>query len=255
MNGLINVFKPISYTPLQIVHALRKNLAVEKNVKIGYAGRLDPLASGVLLLMVGDECKNRDSIQGLTKSYQFSILFGIRTDSLDPLGKIVRENFDYSIDSQELDKVLYQFTGNIELKYPLYSSFAIDGVPMHKLARAGVLQTEDRPSKIVEIKSIKLLDLKLISISILSKKFIEEIKNVNGHFDQKNVITWWKSYSNNNQEVQVATIEVEASSGTYVRSLAELIGDMLKIPTIAYDIERHKVGNFNINNSLKVFNT
>ncbi len=252
MNGLLNVYKPRSLTPLQTIHSLRKFLAIDESVKIGYAGRLDPLASGVLLLMIGDECKNRESFQGLTKSYQFNILFGIRTDSLDPLGRIVREDLAYNIDLKEINRVLSQVKGNIELKYPLYSSYAIDGVPMHKLARAGVLKSKDRPLKIVEIKRITLLDLKRISISLLSTKFIEEIKKVNGHFDQKNVITTWKSYSKIKAEVKVATIEVEASSGTYVRSLAELVGDMLKIPTIAYDIERLKVGNFNINNSLKV---
>lgn len=252
MNGLLNVYKPRSLTPLQTIHSLRKYLAIDESVKIGYAGRLDPLASGVLLLMIGDECKRRDLFQEMAKQYRFNILFGLRTDSLDPLGNIIKKVRNYDLVSDELEEVLSQLQGNIELKYPLYSSYAIDGVPMHKLARAGLLKPTERPSKIVDIKSIELLDLKFISLTELARKFINEIDQVEGHFEQEEVIKSWKAYSKCNNEVQVATIEVEASSGTYVRSLAEMIGDMLKIPTLAYDIERLSVGNFSISNSLKV---
>ena len=57
-------------------------------VKIGYAGRLDPLASGVLLAMIGDTCRERDRFQALEKSYKFCVLLGVHTDSLDPLGVV-----------------------------------------------------------------------------------------------------------------------------------------------------------------------
>src|SRR4051812_2270372 len=88
MNRVINVYKPIGFTPLQVIEKLREKFPEYKNVKIGYAGRLDPLAHGVLLLMIGDATKEREKYLGLDKSYEFEAVLGVSTDSYDVLGLV-----------------------------------------------------------------------------------------------------------------------------------------------------------------------
>ena len=252
MNGILNVYKPPCVTPYQSIKYLRSRLHILTETKIGYAGRLDPLASGVLLLMLGEECKKRDIYQNHDKKYRFDLTFGIRTDSLDPLGIVQADTVFSEIDKDRMRIVLKKFIGEINQKYPLYSSYAINGVPMFKLAREGAITDADRPIKSVNIKALSLIDLQRKSLKDYADGVIERVNRIEGHFRQTAVIDSWKRIKESNQIVQIATIEADVSTGTYIRSLAEDISKELNTFGIADNIIRTSVGKYTLDESLRL---
>ncbi len=86
MQQLINVYKPLGMTPLEVIRKLKQTNSYLTEAKISYAGRLDPLAHGVLLLLVGENTKEKDRYLALPKTYEFEIIFGLQTDTYDLLG-------------------------------------------------------------------------------------------------------------------------------------------------------------------------
>lgn len=88
MNRVLTLYKPVGATPLDVLYELQERNPGYKDVRLAYAGRLDPMAEGLLLVLVGDECKRRDHYQKLDKIYEFEVLFGVSTDTYDILGKI-----------------------------------------------------------------------------------------------------------------------------------------------------------------------
>src|SRR4051812_15345092 len=99
MQAIILLNKPLSFTPLQATLKFKQAFPEYADQKIAYAGRLDPMAEGLLLLLIGNETKKRKDYEALSKTYEFSILLGISTDTYDLLGKIKETNFDFQLDS------------------------------------------------------------------------------------------------------------------------------------------------------------
>lgn len=251
MNQIIDltvpVYKPISVTPFQMVQKFKEEFPQYSNTKIGYAGRLDPLAHGVLLLMVGEACKRRDQYQLLPKTYIFKVMFGVNSDTYDPLG-ILTLNNSITIDRTELENNLDSFRGKFEQEYPPFSSFHIDGVPMYKLSKEGKLNIDQLPTKSVEITEIELLEIKSLPIEDLSRSAIERIKRVEGHFRQDEAVNCWEKLLTNRsgEQFTIATISVSASSGTYVRSISHKLGLNFNTGAIAFEIFRSEVGSYMI---------
>src|SRR5438045_1977436 len=115
---VIVVYKPQGVTPYQLIEKLKKQNSDYEGIKIGFAGRLDPLAHGVMVLLVGEENKNRAKYLGLEKEYEFSVLFGVETDTYDYLGLLVSE--EYSAPPSDLENKIKDFikshTGKLKLK-------------------------------------------------------------------------------------------------------------------------------------------
>ena len=88
------IYKPIGQTPLEAIELLRKSDPSLADVRMAYAGRLDPMADGLLVVLVGDECKNRTKYELLDKTYNFTMLLGLSTDTYDILGRITSNQLD-----------------------------------------------------------------------------------------------------------------------------------------------------------------
>ncbi len=119
--SVLNVFKPVGLTPLQTLNLLNLKYPELVDKKLSYAGRLDPLASGVMLVLVGEETKNKDQYLGLEKVYEFVILFGFSTDTGDVMG-LIKEASDKSVELKNIDGVLKKHLGEFDQVYPKYSS-------------------------------------------------------------------------------------------------------------------------------------
>lgn len=253
MNGLINVYKKRCDTPYQTVKKVRNMLGFDDSVKIGYAGRLDPLASGVLLLMIGDECKNRDVHQNHSKTYTFDLVVGISTDSLDPLGIITEiDQSSLNINESQIIKLLNTFVGSQSQKYPSFSSKTINGISMYKLAKKNKLKENEIPSKLINIHKISLNSMRSEKFQEYTDQIIDDIKRIKGYFRQNEVINSWKIL-NFNENVKIINITVEVSSGTYIRVLAEEIAKKLDTIGIADNIIRTRVGDYFISNSINPY--
>ena len=254
MDKILNIYKPIGQTPFQLIETLRKIKPEYATVKIGYAGRLDPLAHGVLLLTVGEANFKRESFLHLDKTYRIKVLLGVETDSYDPLGLITSTgNTDKPTNLEtKLAKFMAENTGRFDQPYPAFSSKPVNGIPLYKLAKKG-LKGHEIPIKSVEIFSIKLLGINQKSVFELKKNIIKNIRLVKGHFRQNKTIKLWQDYFAQLKAAELTEIELEVkcSSGTYMRSLAHNLGIFLKTRAIASEIFRTKVGNFTIKDSYR----
>lgn len=211
-----------------------------------YAGRLDPMASGVLLILAGEEIRNKENYLDLDKEYNFSILFGFKTDTYDILGKVLEKNEINIRDIKlEIKNNLKYFKGKLIQKYPPYSSKAVGGKPLFKYARSG-LEVEIPERKIV-IKNIVIKKIRKISNKSLLSNIERRINKVRGDFRQKEILKIWrKNLKNNRQPFYIADFKIKCTSGTYVRAIANSLGERINVPALAFSIKRTKIGKYSI---------
>ena len=152
MNGLLLVDKGKGFTSFDVV-AITRKLTSQK--KIGHTGTLDPNATGVLPLLLGNATKAQDIIPNHDKEYVAGFKLGLTTDTLDIWGEIKSE-VKSEVTLSELEKVLKHFRGEIEQIPPMYSAVSVDGKRLYDLARKGI-EVERKPRKIT-VYELELLD-------------------------------------------------------------------------------------------------
>lgn len=151
--GILNINKPSGMTSFQVV-ALVKHLSGER--RVGHAGTLDPLATGVLPVCLGQATRVVEFLAEATKTYLAEIELGVATDTYDASGQVTQRNDPSAIDRKWLESVLISFRGLIQQTPPMYSAVKYQGKPLYKLARAGI--TVERKSRLTQIHSLKLID-------------------------------------------------------------------------------------------------
>ncbi len=233
-----------------LVENLAEDAIKWKLVPMTYAGRLDPMAEGELLILIGDECKNKEKYLGLDKEYEVEILFGVTTDTHDILGLVT--NVPKGRPSQVPIINFSKYIGKFTQPYPAYSSKTVNGKQLHELARAGELP-EEMPKKNVEIYSISEIEnadhvkgwLRQITTQELQTRIFKSIDLVKGDFRQIEIKAKWNEVLSGDQAksqlFDVVTIRVKCSSGTYMRSLAHKIGQDRGCGAIALSIKRTKI--------------
>ena len=164
---IIAIDKPYTWTSFQIVNKVRYHLSRKFNVKrfkVGHAGTLDPLATGVLLLCTGKATKRIEELQKQTKEYVAEIMLGATTPSYD-MEHPVNETFPYEHITREMvEEALKQFVGDIAQRPPLFSACKVDGKRAYDLARKG--SDMELEPKQIRIDSIELLECELPKITI-----------------------------------------------------------------------------------------
>ena len=131
----ILLLKPVGETPLECLKRFKIENPEYQSLPMTYAGRLDPMAEGLLLLLVGEECKKKDDYLYLPKEYEIEVLFGFETDTRDILGKIMKVENKSEIFSKEKISETLEFVKNLPQKYPAYSSKTFEGKPLWQWAR------------------------------------------------------------------------------------------------------------------------
>lgn len=247
MKNFFVINKKEGETPLQCLESFRMKKKIDKDVPMTYAGRLDPMASGVLIILVGEECKNKERYLRLDKEYEFEVLFGFSTDTYDILGKIcARKDLAQIKDlEKEIKKNLKFFKGKIVQKYPLYSSKTVAGKQLHEYARGG--EEVEAPEHEVNVKSLKLLKIRKINSKTLLNNIEKRIAKVNGDFRQKEILKIWRQELGAEKMPKhffCASFSARVSSGTYIRTISHELGTRLGIPALAFAIKRTKVGKF-----------
>lgn len=253
MDKYVVLEKRVGETPLQTVEAFKRVNPAYAAVPMAYAGRLDPMASGKLLVLVGEECKKQEDYHSLDKEYQFEVLLGSSSDTGDVLG-LVDWNQKTDVSETELRSVAAGLIGPLSLPYPKFSSRTVKGKPLHMWTLEDRLDEIDIPSANTNIYKLKLTNLRRESVARVyedaSKKIetiapvTEESKALGRDFRRSEVRVAWRVWFEHHRDlsVQVATFTCVASSGTYMRSLSEEIGRRLKVSALAYSIHRSKIG-------------
>ena len=203
MDGILLINKPQDFTSFDVVAVIRKLI---KTKKVGHAGTLDPMATGVLPILIGKATKFQDLLLNKSKEYKASFKLGIETDTQDITGKILSESFVPHLENEDIKTALIFFKGKIEQVPPMYSAIKQDGQRLYNLARKGIKVS--RKKRLIEIKSIELLgyDPKSNEISIL----------------------------------------VNCSKGTYIRTLVCDIGEKLGCKATLTSLLRTKSGKFEL---------
>jgi tRNA pseudouridine55 synthase len=153
LRGILNVDKPPGMTSHDVVDAVRR---VAGQRKVGHAGTLDPMATGVLLVCLGQATRISEYLMAGRKRYRATIVMGATTDTYDADGEVLSRGGRTDFTRQELESALADFVGRIEQVPPMYSAIKQGGQPLHKLAREG--KTVERAPRPVEIDEIVLLD-------------------------------------------------------------------------------------------------
>lgn len=164
---VIPIYKPYTWTSFQIVSRIRYHLSRRygiKRFKVGHAGTLDPLATGVLLLCTGKATKRIEELQNHTKEYEAEIMLGATTPSYD-MEHPVNATYPYEhITREAVEEALKRFVGDIQQRPPLFSACKVDGKRAYDLARKG--SDMELAPKQIRIDSIELLECELPKIKI-----------------------------------------------------------------------------------------
>lgn len=266
---VIKVYKKCGETPLECINSLKYNNPELRFLPMTYAGRLDPLAEGLLLILAGDECHKKDDYLALSKEYEVEVLFGFATDTYDVMGKIVNDAslkllFKRSSDllaeffgklgqtilnsnsNSALEEAIFSFVGNINQSYPIYSSRTVKGKPLWQWAREGRLGEIEIPSHIVKVESIDIINTTQIKGGELLSKIKNKISSVKGDFRQEEILSIWedKLKDKEGEEYPVLKLKISCGSGVYVRGIADELGKKLGTPSLALSIVRTKIGEY-----------
>jgi len=242
---MLSFQKKVGETPLEMLNRLRIEQPDFKDSKLSYAGRLDPMAEGEMLVLVDEENKDYKEYLGYDKEYEATFLLGIETDTGDALGLI--QNFIKSDEygmflEKEFQNVLKEEVKNLKeikkQKYPWFSSMVVDGLKLFDHFKRGNLDIK-RPTRDVNIKEIELLSIEKESKENLGKYISENISKINGEFRQTEIIKKWEKYFADDAPDFILTfsVKIKVSTGTYIRGLTENFNE----PTMLLKLKRTKV--------------
>jgi len=156
MRGVLNVNKPSGISSYDVIRHIKRLLSAQSTIPLGHAGTLDPLASGVLLVLVGEASKISRFLLDRPKEYLAGVLFGRRTDTDDITGRTLDERPVGNLTTESVRAALNRFTGEIEQVPPAFSALKQDGEPLYRLARKG--QAVQPRSRRVTVYEQNLLD-------------------------------------------------------------------------------------------------
>lgn len=160
-NGILLVDKPSGMTSHDVVARLRRRLQMKR---IGHAGTLDPMATGLMILLLGRATKASDALMGLDKAYEARLKLGEVTDSYDADGQIIETRpIPGDLTREQVEAVVASFQGVQLQTPPMFSAKKVDGVALYKLARKG--QTIERKAREITVSRIELMDFALPEIT------------------------------------------------------------------------------------------
>jgi len=213
--GILPIWQPQGFS----THLIARRVADKYGVKVSHTGTLDPMARGVIIVLLGEDRYKKYEYAKWRKTYIFEIIFGIETDTFDGMGII--KNVKFPIPNIKFEN---NFIGEYKQQAPEFS------------VRKG--------RKISgEIYKLKLINSKEISLEILRQDIFSKINKVTGDFRQEEIIKQWKKF-NKVEKINTSKFEVEMSKGLYVRSLSQDICKKLNTVGFVNNIVRTKNGKY-----------
>lgn len=259
---VLPIDKPYRWTSADVIRKV-KFAAIrhfhKKNLKVGHAGTLDPLATGVLLVCIGNATKQAQSFQDHDKEYLAGIMFGATTPSYDR-EKDIDRRFPYEHISEEaVAEVLPSFLGTHEQIAPLFSAKSVDGVRAYEMARRMYKQSAGTSSGDFDTAALSILQKSMITIHSISLESFVPSALLTGAGSPKTVEDTSSSASSRINVIDtsalglpVATVRIACSKGTYIRAFARDIGEALGSGAFLNSLCRTRTGEFSIENSLSL---
>lgn len=203
MNGIINIYKEAGFTSFDVVAKLR---GILREKKIGHTGTLDPDATGVLPVCVGNATKVCGLLTDKDKEYEAVLQLGLSSDTQDATGQILRDRSEllHTLTEERVREVIMGFVGDYEQIPPMYSALKVGGKKLCDLAREGI--EVERKARLVHIYDIQILQV----------------------------------------QIPLVTMRVHCSKGTYIRTLCDDIGESLGVGGLMKSLVRTRVSCFSI---------
>lgn len=244
--------KLLAETPLQAVIRSRYTFAIGPEIPVSYAGRLDPAAEGLLLLLVGGENRHRHAYEYVSKTYRATFLVGVATDSADLLGvPTLISPISIPISLERCQRIL---NGGHLLSPPAYSSVSIDGKPLYAWTKQGI--TKPMPSRLMSVYQADVIhhsaDSENVTEAIATTQLLERItyltSHVSGDFRQPIIQEVWAKelITHAHTRWHTLSLTLTVKSGTYIRSLVTLLSYTLGIPLTLYQLIRTRVGPYSL---------
>ena len=253
---IIPIDKPYRWTSADVVRKIKYAACrhfSKKNLKVGHAGTLDPLATGVLLVCIGKATRLAESLQKEDKEYVAGISFGATTPSYDLEKPVDRLYPTDKVSEEALRELLPGFIGEQEQVAPLFSAKSIDGVRAYELARRqyrekGLAKTEvmedfdHSAAQALHIQKINIYDLELL-------RFDPSYSGSNSPADSDSRIN---VANTSGLHLPLATIRISCSKGTYIRALARDLGEALGSGAHLNSLQRTKTGGLEVETAITV---
>jgi tRNA pseudouridine(55) synthase len=235
---MYQIIKEAGNTMIQTMDKFKKHNGINK---LCYCGRLDPMARGLVLLLSGDECKKMPEYLGHSKEYEFEILFGISTDTDDPMG-IINNIYNYKETDVNIyfDKIKeYIKIGKFEQDFHSYSSKRINGKPMWQQQ----INIDSKPHHIVEIFNIEYKSIKKYNFLEWKTHIIDTINKIDkkNNFRQVEIIDNYNNIGFKFDNLYSIPIKINVSTGFYIRQLVCDIKNHFGINILTYDINRTNI--------------
>lgn len=245
MEAIIPIDKPVGWTSFQVVNKLKwhiRHITNLKKFKIGHAGTLDPLASGLLLVCVGKATKQIEQLQAGIKEYSGTMVLGATTPCYD-LERAIDAYFPYEhITPEAIEEARQRFIGEIEQVPPIFSAVKVDGQRAYQSAREGEEIT-------ITSKKVTIYDFQIHPIFRLSENPVI-------HLSEKPIINSSETHLYRNPQGSVPegfpllNFHVTCSKGTYIRSLARDMGEALGSGAFLSALRRERIGNYSVDNAI-----
>ncbi len=214
----------------------------KKNLKVGHAGTLDPLATGILLVCVGGATKRAERLQASPKEYIAGVSFGATTPSYDLEKEIDREYPLDGVSEESLRALLPSFVGEQMQVAPLFSAKSVDGVRAYETARRLYRQGRlEEGSELISANKIEIYELELLSFGTVPFSPPAEPEGRSCRINVADI----SAYS-----LPTAIIRVSCSKGTYIRALARDLGEALGSGAFLSSLRRSRNGGFSLDDAL-----
>lgn len=253
--------KPLTWTSFNLVKVVRNNLSRRlglKRLKVGHAGTLDPLASGVMILCTGKCTKLIDQLQAGTKEYVATLRLGCTTPSFDAEHPIDAIYPTSHITQAAVEEALSRFRGSIWQVPPVYSACKVEGRRAFDYIRQG--EDVELKAKELVIDELELLDLHLPEQGLISPhadevaKMAREDIHIKDYGRDKETYEIAEATNIDTEHLTYLQIRVVCSKGTYIRALARDIGQALGSGAYLIGLRRTRVGNIRVEDCLPVEN-
>lgn len=241
-------------TPLAALTRWRKENPEHAHLSATYAGRLDPMATGKLLVLLGEACKDQERFHKLDKTYDITVVLDIATDTGDVLGIPTIAETHTNPDSTAVLQKLSEHTGTKTVPYPAFSSKPVNGIPLFQHTLQGTLDTITIPVHDEHIYAIRLLGTEKVSVATLGARILHDLsdaprapepaKRLGDDFRQDAIRAAWRESFKalGARDFMLVRLKVTCATGTYMRSLAERIGASFGTRGMALTIHRTRVG-------------
>jgi tRNA pseudouridine55 synthase len=222
---ILLIDKPVGITSFDVIRRLRRKLNIKK---MGHAGTLDPLASGLMIIGVNEGTKKLQEYLKRDKEYETEVLIGRRTATGDMEGEVVEEkavDAEAAVEifsAEKISTALASMVGTLTLPVSAYSAIKKDGVPFYKKARQLERLGQSVPASELPVRDMKVFKAELVSTTI---------------------------YDSANKRV-IVPVRFKVGSGTYIRSLGEELGRRLDYPATLKSLRRTKIGEFDIRDAI-----